>query len=61
MSDIETEFKEELQKVYRNMLYKLGIKTGDIEPMQLIKLEEAENQLATVVASWLRSGMEDSV
>lgn len=58
--DIETEFKDELQKVYGEMLRRLDIESGDIEPTQLIKLEEAEDQLTAVVASWLKSRMEDT-
>lgn len=56
--DIEEKFAEEMQIVYGKMLNFVGTEFGDIEPLQLVELEEAENKLNHVVTNWLLSGME---
>lgn len=57
-SAIEFSFRDKLQAVYGAMLEENGIAYGDIAPEQLIRLEDAEKQLAKVVASWIISGKE---
>ena len=52
---LQDEFKNELQAVYGKMQQALGIEYGDIEPMQLVQLDEQENKLAVIVADWLVS------
>lgn len=52
---IADDFKNRLQAVYRDMQNTLGIDTGDIMPEQAVRLEEAENNIASAVSEWLES------
>ncbi len=56
--EIKAQFKEQMQNVYGNMLKRFGIPTGDIDPLTYVALEEKEDELANIVAAWIRSGIE---
>lgn len=49
---LQEEFKDELKPVYAKLQDALGL-SGDIAPDVLVELEDRENALAEVVATWL--------
>lgn len=54
MKGIKQDFKDKLQKVYGEMLDERGIKYGDIDPITMLHMEEAEDKLATIVNTWIK-------
>jgi hypothetical protein len=57
---IQRELKQELQTVYGNLLSKYEIEYGDIDPLTLVALEEAEDGLGLIVSRWIRSLRDDT-
>lgn len=54
---IISKFRNKMQVVYGEMLKECGVTSGDIEPLQLVLLENAEATLANIVCDWLQSSV----
>jgi len=58
---IEDTVKSHLQDAYAEALNQHGIESGDITPMRLMEMEEAEDELVQQVYDWIKSRVEQRV
>lgn len=55
--EIAAQFRAALQPVYAELLRSHGIVSGDIDPVESFRLEQAEEALAEIVAGWIYFGL----
>lgn len=55
---VKKKLHDRLQTVYGELLNDADIAHGDIDPIRLLWLEEAESRLGAIVSEWLTSNSE---